>query len=301
MRAVPKLALALAATLALLGGVAAAPAPTSAPAATVAGDETPDWAPADEASIRPGVQTVTAGGQCTSNFIFYDIDLDHDGDGTPDEAQDIYIGQAAHCATTGGSTSTNGCETGSREIGTEVEVDGAEHPGELVYSSWLTMQEVGETDGSTCAYNDFALVKLDPRDHDTINPSIPAFGGPVGVEPDGTAAGDDVFTYGNSGLRFGVSQLSPKRGKSVGTSGDGWTHTVYTATPGIPGDSGSAMLDQDGDALGVVVTVALAPFPASNGVTDVSRALQYANDHTGLDVALAAGTEDFDPPLIPIG
>jgi hypothetical protein len=48
--------------------------------------------------------------------------------------------------------------------------------------------------------------------------------------------------YGNSGLRLGITQLSPKSGVSLGTSGGGWTHPAYTVTPGIPGDSGSAFL-----------------------------------------------------------
>jgi hypothetical protein len=29
----------------------------------------------------------------------------------------------------------------------------------------------GETDANTCAYNDLALVKIDPADHDKVNPS----------------------------------------------------------------------------------------------------------------------------------
>ena len=37
--------------------------------------------------------------------------------------------------------------------------------------------------------------------------------------------------------RFGISQLSPKTGTSLG-SGGGWSHDVYTLSPGIPGDSG---------------------------------------------------------------
>jgi len=28
------------------------------------------WAPATTATVHPGVQTVTAGGQCTANFIY---------------------------------------------------------------------------------------------------------------------------------------------------------------------------------------------------------------------------------------
>src|SRR3954447_2310042 len=132
------------------------------------------WAPADTAPIHPGVQTVTDGsGQCTANFIFQD--------GT-----NTYIGQAAHCSSTGQATDTNGCTSQSLPLGTKVTVDGASKPGVMVYNSWLAMQANGETDPDTCAYNDLALVKLDPSDVANVNPSIPNFGGPVGLNTSGT-------------------------------------------------------------------------------------------------------------------
>ena len=64
---------------------------------------------------------------------------------------------------------------------------------------------------------------------------------------------------GGSSLRGGVEALSPKTGVSVGTTGGGWSHAVYTMTPGVPGDSGSAFLDADGKALGTLSTLAIAP------------------------------------------
>ena len=234
----------------------------------------------------PGVQTFTDGGQCTANFVFFDT-------------TDIYIGQAAHCAGTGGATETNGCEAGSLPLGTPVEVDGASAPGTLVYSSWVTMQTRNESDANTCAYNDFALIKLDPSDHDTVNPSVPFYGGPVSVGAT-SAFGTNVYSYGNSGLRFGISTLSPKEGYSIGQKGGGWSHDAYTVTPGIPGDSGSAFLSADGAALGTLSTVALLPFPASNGVGDLARELDYAQRFGGFgDLQLALGTEPFLGGLLP--
>src|SRR5687767_9528573 len=106
----------------------------------------PAWAPADSASIHPGVQTYTEGAQCTANFVFTN-------------GADVLIGQSAHCAGTGPATETDGCEAESLPLGTQVEVDGASRPGILVYSSWLTMQGNGESDPNICANNDFALVK----------------------------------------------------------------------------------------------------------------------------------------------
>ena len=246
----------------------------------------PTWAPASSAAIHPGVQTFTNGAQCTANFVFYD-------------ASNVYLGQAAHCSGTGSSTDTNGCTSASLPIGTPVDIGGSK-PGTMVYNSWLTMQSKGETNADTCAFNDLALVKVDPADVGTVNPSIPFWGGPTGVHSGGTAVGDTVLSFGNSELRGGVTQLSPKQGKSIGDDGNGWSHNVYTVTPGIPGDSGSAFLDAAGKALGVLSTVQLAPLAGSNGVGDVAKELAYLNSTGGFSVTLATGTEAFTGPLLPI-
>lgn len=248
------------------------------------GETAPEWADAEEATITPGVQMLTEGAQCTANFVFTD-------------GSEIYLGYAAHCAGTGGSTATNGCEAGTLPLGTEVEIEGATQPGTLAYSSWETMQAQNETDDDTCQYNDFALVAIHPDDHDAVNPSIPFWGGPDGIGG-ASAAMEKVYTYGNSSLRLGIELLSPKEGYSLGQRAGGWTHDVYTATPGIPGDSGSAVLDQDGQALGTLSTLALAPLAGSNGVTDLALALEYANQHGGVDAELATGTTPFAGGLL---
>lgn len=264
-------ALASIAALAALSGV-------TAPSATAAA-----WAPAATATIRPGVQTYTEGAQCTANFVFT-------------SGTDVFIGQAAHCSGTGAATETDGCLAESLPLGTKVEIDGASEPGVMVYNSWLTMQERGERDPDACAYNDFALVKIDPADHGKVNPSIPFWGGPVGLG-DATDSFEEVYSYGNSSLRLGLSPLSPKTGLSLGSTGGDWTHPLYTLTPGIPGDSGSAFLDSEGKAIGVLSTLALAPLPASNNVSDLGKALAYANTHAGIGAQLVNGTEDFSPLL----
>src|SRR3954453_5258145 len=245
------------------------------------------WAPADSATVHPGVQTFTDGAQCTANFIF--------SDGT-----NTYIGQAAHCSGTGGSTETNGCTAKSLPDGTKVDVTGASQPGTMVYNSWNAMKRVGEKNADTCQYNDLALVQLASADVAKTNPSIPFWGGPEGVNTTGTQTGDEVVSYGNSELRGGIEQLSPKEGKSIGDDGNGWSHGVATVTPGIPGDSGSAFLDSSGNALRVLITLAIAPLAASNGVGDVAKELAYANSTGGFGVTLAQGTEAFTGPLLPI-
>ncbi len=255
----------------------------AAGAATALPADASTYAPAATAAVHPGVMTYTDGAQCTANFVFTD-------------GARTLIGQAAHCSGTGAATETDGCLAASLPLGTAVEVDGASRPGRLVYNSWLAMQAAGETDPDTCAYNDFALVELDPADVGRTNPSVPFFGGPTAVGT-GPAAGEQVYSYGNSSLRLGLSPLSPKYGTSLGDSGGGWSTTVYTLTPGIPGDSGSGFLDADGRAVGVLSTVAIAPLALSNGVGDLAKELSYARSHGVAGLALVPGTEPFAPPL----
>ena len=252
------------------------------------------WAPADSASIQPGVQMYTDGAQCTGNFVF------------TDGAANVYVGYAAHCAGLGEATDTNGCEADSLPLGTKVEfAEGGSlighdtiGTGTLVYSSWLTMQKNGTQDSNTCEYNDFALVKVDPAYVGDVNPSVPFWGGPVALDTNGTAAGETVYSFGNSSLRGGVETLSPKQGTSLGTGGGGWTHPVYTVTPGVPGDSGSGFLDENGNAVGTLSTLAVAPLPASNGVGDLSRELSFAQASSGIaGLRLVPGTEPFSPLL----
>jgi hypothetical protein len=242
------------------------------------------WAPAKSATIHPGVQVFTEGAQCTANFVF-------------EEGSSVYLGQAAHCSGTGGQTETDGCSSASLPLGTPIEVTGASRPGTLAYNSWLTMQADGEADPDTCAYNDLALIRIDPADVGEVNPSVPGFGGPAGVGTVG-GLGSTVYSYGNSELRGGIGKLSPKQGIVVQNEGGGWSHVVTTLTPGIPGDSGSGFLNGAGEAIGILSTLQLAPLAGTNGVGDLGRELAYMRAHSGFGaMQLVHGTEPFKANL----
>jgi hypothetical protein len=257
----------------------------------------PTWAPAATAAIHPGTMMYTAGAQCTANFVY------------TDDAGNVYVGYAAHCAGQGGATDTDGCNVDSVPLGTPVTFSNDGNllsegttvgRGTLAYSSWITEHQLGTTDENTCAYNDLALVKVDAGDVGKVNPSVPFWGGPTGIDTDGTQAGDRVYTYGNSSLRAGVSALSPHTGVSLGDdpADGGWSHPLYTLTPGIPGDSGSGFLSADGTAVGVLSTLGLAPLPASNNIGDLAKELAFAQAHSGIaGLRLVLGTEPFDPAL----
>jgi hypothetical protein len=273
--------------LAVLAGLLV---PFSVLVPTATAGAAPTWAAASTATVHPGVQLITSGAQCTANFIYTD-------------GSNTYIGQAAHCSSTGGNTATNGCTTQSLPIGTPVTITGASKPGTLVYNSWITMQGLHETDANTCAFNDLALVQVDPADVASVNPSIPHWGGPVGLDTSGTTNLENVYSYGNSELRLGVTQLSPKLGVSEGDTGGGWSHTVFTVTPGIPGDSGSAFLDANGNALGILSTLDVGvPGGVTNGVGDLGRELAYLHAHSSFGaVQLATGTQRFNGSQLPLG
>ena len=261
---------------------------------TAAGERPARWAPAASAAssgITPGVQMFTRGAQCTGNFVF------RDGAGR------TYVGYAAHCAGRGAATDTNGCDTRSVPLGTAVRfargatvATGGDTVGRgtLAYSSWRTMIARGESRANVCAANDFALVRVG-RDHvRKVNPSVPFWGGPTGLSG-GAAAGSRVFSYGSSSLRP-TELLSPKTGASLGRTHGGWGYDVYTATPGVPGDSGSGFLDASGRALGTLSTVTIAPLAGSNGLGNLARELGYAQAHSGIaGLHLVRGTRAFSP------
>ncbi|MDO3297756.1 hypothetical protein P5V47_03510 [Mycobacteroides abscessus subsp. massiliense] len=253
-----------------------------------------DWAPNESATIRPGTQIYTGGAQCTANFVF------------TDDNRNVYIGQAAHCAGIGDEKGVNGCTHSSRPLGTTTTFNRGGSPqsagevignGELVYSSWISMQNDHEQNANLCEYNDFALVKVAAANIAAVSPTVPHWGGPNGINTQGVAQGDSVHSYGNSSLRLGVTVLSPQTGTAHAADPvlDGWSHTLTSPTPGVPGDSGSAYLDNTGQALGVLSTLGLT-IPIINNIGDISHELSYAQTHSGIPgLKLVLGTEPFSP------
>ncbi len=263
----------------LLAVCSVAGASASARAGGVGG---PGFASVAEARVHPGVLLISDRKGCTANFVFTDA------------AGAYYLGEAAHCTSRGPIEAFNGCTDDVLPLGTQVDVDGAEVSGALAYNSWGTMQGVGETDPETCLNNDFALVRLPAGATSQLNPSVPHFGGPTGLDTDGSNRGDLVYSYGNSPTRFGIAELAPKYGVVDEQIQDGWTHLAYFVTPVIPGDSGSGVLDAQGRAMGVASSLILFPSAGGNGVVDLAKALAYAKKHSGIaGLRLVKGTAAF--------
>lgn len=261
-------------------GSTAQPAPPPASAAR-------QWPELASAKVRPGVQTFYGGNQCTSNFVY-----------TSPDNETVYLGSAAHCFGPGA------------KLGDPVGIQGGA-TGVLAYSSWLTMASDGgdpttganptcekEPERAICVYNDFALIRLDDASEGLVHPAMRHYGGPTALAASPEAqVGDKVLTYGHSGLRMGLDASNRHEGYVIGKP-HAWSTTTYTATQGVPGDSGSGVLLGDGRALGILVTVTLYPTTGSNGVTSLDLALQYAREKAGVDARLATW-ELLTPGVLP--
>lgn len=248
-----------------------------------AGAATPAWAPVDSAAIRPGAATLTDHAICTANFVFHD------------NAGNVYLGQAAHCSSNDDAGSLDGCLNNSLPLGTPVRIAGATRPGTLAYNSWIAMDQRRETDFNQCNYNDFALVKLDPADHGLVNPSLRFSGGPTGLVQN-VIDDSRVFGFGSNISDTGV-QPHAKSGRSLRQGAGGLAHVVQLGPPGISGDSGSGLVDEQGRAFGVLSTY--SPRRQINGAGNLSRMLDYMRGSGFPDVTLATGTEPFVAPGLP--
>lgn len=223
--------------------------------------EAPEWPALAEADIRPGVRVLTDGSQCTSNFLFRDLD---DGG--------LLLGLAAHCVDHEGQESVIQSVTGDEAATGVVEYSSFEH-----------------TDS-----HDFALIRIPTDAEARVHPAVLHFGGPTGIVDSGALQGGErILFYGNSGVRMGVEQTNWHEG-ILTTTGE-YKSAGHAVTPGIPGDSGSGVVDAQGRAVGVLVTLGLildagGPTPltwtGTNGITNLDAALEFAEANAGLRLEL---------------
>lgn len=238
--------------------------------------------------IRPGVEISSRDGSCTSNFLY------------AANSVTVYIGVAAHCFSEDTNSGVDPCETRNAALGFDgITIENASRPGTLVYSSWSAMQQKGETPGSElCTLNDFALVQIHADDLGNIHPAAIGFGGPTALFGGLAAVGDLVYSYGQSPAHGGVNDLEEKRGRITQIIAGGLAYRVSTDSAGLPGDSGSAVLHQDGRALAVLsdVGVRVGLTPVSNGVVSLEKALAYAKSGGFIPASTALITwSEFSP------
>ena len=205
----------------------------------------------------PGVATkgVSASGcivspaGCTANFIFSD-------------RSNLYVGTARHCVD----------RTGQEVI---MQVD------------TTTLASVGTvskyTSGDGDPGNDFALIKIDPAVAAKwgVNPALPQ-GGPKGIY---TGCGPTAVTHYGHGYGVAVAQGKLEGGLATNFNNDGFGWTGA----GAPGDSGSAVVNATGQAVGdfTHLIVDFRNYPGSTlAGTRITKILKFA----GVRLVNADGT-----------
>lgn len=161
------------------------------------------------------------------------------------DGSDTYISTAGHCTSVG-----QRARLGSLQFGTTVFSTGDGGPG-----------------------NDFALVKIDSNRLNLVDPEMCNFAGPTGIhtDADGTIIGDRIVRTGHGG---GFS-IPPTPHEGVGI---GWGATSLTWVHGpVPGDSGSPIRHESGEALGVVTHVVITPTTGFGIATRLDHGMALAN------------------------
>ena len=177
------------------------------------------------AGARPGAPVFAGPSQCSLNFVF------RDGNGTE------YIGTAGHCVL---GDSPFGGESGGER-------------------TWPAGQgpEASDADGNAIGRfryavleppKDFALIQL--ANGVASNPQACHFGGPEGINST-TSSEPSLLRYYGSGLAIG--DLLPARSALALSMND--PDEIFLSGVATPGDSGAPVLDTEGRAVGVLVTV----------------------------------------------
>ncbi len=199
--------------------------------------------------VRPGgFHRPRRSGGCTWNFLFRGSDGHR------------YMGTAGHCLVRRGE------KVWSQDSGPRVKglIDGDERPvGRAVYA-------VNDD------RRDFGLVRLD--EGVPASPKMCHFGGPDSGPTD-PPAGTLLHHYGN-GLLLG--DTVPAR-TSVATGVFDDPLVLYAAGAAIFGDSGSAVITEEGHAVGVLVHLSV---PRGQGIARLEPHLVRAEARLGLDLRL---------------
>jgi hypothetical protein len=214
--------------------------------------------------VRPGAEVQTQVGLCTLNFLFE----------APDHQR--YIGTAGHCILgEGGPMGDNvGEKTWPKGGGPVAKDAGGHRIGEFAYA---ILQDP----------KDFSLIRLDPGVE--ASPQMCQFGGPTGINDD-VGDGTKVLEYWGNGI--GIGSTVPAR--SAVAKGFPNPDHVYALGLALPGDSGSAVISDDGRAVGVLVTVGVHGVGVDQngvdfgtiGITRIAPQLARASEVLGTKLSL---------------
>ena len=213
--------------------------------------------------VRPGAEVQTSIGLCTLNFLFE----------TPDRQR--FIGTAGHCILGEGPVADNAGEKMWPKGEGPVAKDSTGHRiGEFAYA---VLQDP----------KDFSLIRLDPNVESS--PEMCDFGGPTGINDD--INGDPkVLRYFGNGVGIGTA-LPARSGVALGFPN---ADHVYAAGLALPGDSGSAVITDDGRAVGVLVTTGVHGLSLDEngvdfgtmGITRIVPQITRASEALGLKLTM---------------
>ena len=175
--------------------------------------------------VRPGGELQSEIGLCTLNFLFE----------TPDKER--FIGTAGHCILSTDSPVAGdnvGEKSWPKGQGPAAKDSTGKRFGEFAYA---VLQDP----------KDFALIRLDPGVE--ASPEMCNYGGPSGINDD-ISDGPKVLQYFGNGVAIGTA-LPARSAVAMGFPN---ADHVYAAGIALPGDSGSAVITDDGRAVGVLVT-----------------------------------------------
>jgi hypothetical protein len=219
------------------------------------------WASPDHAQVRPGAVVHTPKRDCASNFLFI----------RPDNSS-VFLGTTANCFR-------------DQPLGTLATVGGPENVGVLVYSSWQTMDEVGEKDATARDVNDFAVVRMDESARPVESPALLGLAGPRGMADAGSVGAGSALQ-----MRVVHDPVPEWRDAVVATKTSDWGYEAYATTPPLPGEMGGPVVDASGHAVGVVVGLGVTPMPGAVTVARLDALMQYASEHAKLYMELESPT-----------
>lgn len=277
-------ALSLTAALVVSSGstALAASAPSTASSAdcapVAAGRDFPPFGRGKCPGVRPGALMLIDGVRCTMNFIFSGEDGHR------------YVGTAGHCIL-GAPTRTDQERVWRGRSGATVTDADGRPIGRFAYA--ILDKQASSVVGSTGL--DFALVRL--REGVKVNPALCFFGGPTGVNSSTSSDPTLLHWFGNgdvigsTGVLGFEEQTVPARSGLAATMSD--PNNVSATGLAAFGDSGGAVISDDGGAVGILATVGAhvdssAPDAGSIGIVRLQPVLRHAT--TALGVALRLQT-----------
>ena len=192
-------------------------------------------------TVRPGQPVTSPHGGCTLNFVFAGSDGHR------------YIGTAGHCILGGDADGVVFASPGP-----EAKVFG-QRIGEFAYAT---------LNGS----RDFALIRVDPAV--AVDPEMAHFGGPTAVYTDHSGTPVVLHHYG---VMSAAGTFLPARSAVARVTTD--TRYVQSYGAAVWGDSGSAVIDSKGRAVGVLVHL-------GGGITRIDHQLPFAAAALGTTLTL---------------